>query len=768
MQIPRVCKDALQRYYSYHEARAPRISVTHVEPKTGYPHNGTLIWLCGIGELPNEPVLGPLLTGDPAAKLKAYLHPAMPDFRLVIPRPPMRAVQMTGNRCPAWWDVESANTYPDYEDVDGITESAEFVRSLVRAEIEKGTPPSRIILAGFSQGAALALHCACTVLEDKLLAVLCFAGWLPLCRRVFHDEGIAIRPPKFTSSNHDTPIFLHCVEEDLYVPWKAGEMVSKILQTAGFHQTHLRLMDGSGHSCSRPHMQQGWDWLEPLIVRELERGQNDGDDLEAGMSRSGGGVVGSATLPSHNVPETSIKTATLAMPDEQQSALYVFQNGICAPLSEGAKGAQDWLDVGASAAQWSASDRSRYLRILFDSVHIGDTQSMLQVLKAGVCIDTCDQRGDTLLHHAARNNDMRMVAELWKLGADANAYNRAGDSPATISAKCMTERNAGSFAATFGIEPKEDLYVAYQLAGMRVLAGLLMLRARLPWLRLRAWTKVSVYGVPSCMTGLMFYMVYLPLHWLGLHLYNRCPEEDQPLDVRVVYGGMAAVLSLQMGCMLSDPGYIRRSPEQPVEQPVDQNSSEREDRSPSTGHCTALLTGLKYCVQCRVWQIKEAHHCHTCQACVLRRDHHCLWVANCVGYRNAALFLSFYTAFLVTASASLAALTFLLVAQADRFREEYSVIGLLGWLVVAIGGVSIYMFGDAYFTTIDLWSHGVTSHEDASRKRKARLAFNLSRLRSGGGKLRQDTEQPVREDPLAVRLLHLWRMLTRNAVTVQA
>eukprot|EP00959_Pyramimonas_sp_CCMP1952_P267156 5585528-Pyramimonas_sp.AAC.1 len=96
MQIPRVCKDVLQGYYSYHEARAPKFMVTNVEPKAGYRHNGTLIWLCGIGELPNEPVLGPLLMGDPVAKLKAFLHPVMPDFRLVIPRAPMRQVQMTG------------------------------------------------------------------------------------------------------------------------------------------------------------------------------------------------------------------------------------------------------------------------------------------------------------------------------------------------------------------------------------------------------------------------------------------------------------------------------------------------------------------------------------------------------------------------------------------------------------------------------------------------------------------------------------------------
>ena len=46
-----------------------------------------------------------------------------------------------------------------------------------------------------------------------------------------------------------------------------------------------------------------------------------------------------------------------------------------------------------------------------------------------------------------RNNDMRMVAELWKLCADANIHNAEGDSPAVLAASCMNERNAGTLTS---------------------------------------------------------------------------------------------------------------------------------------------------------------------------------------------------------------------------------------------------------------------------------------------------------------------------------
>jgi len=178
----------------------------------------------------------------------------------------------------------------------------------------------------------------------------------------------------------------------------------------------------------------------------------------------------------------------------------------------------------------------------------------------------------------------------------------------------------------------------------------------------------------------------------------------------------------------------------------------------------ALLT---CCGPRMVGQVKEAHHCHTCQACVIRRDHHCLWIANCVGFRNAALFLSFYTVFLVTTSASVVALTCLLVMRADNSGSGTS---FLGWLVVAIGCVSLYMFGDAYFTTIDLWSHGITCHEDAALNKKTKLANSTNRLRAASGvKVQhQDIEHSLKEKTIATRQRLFWLMLTRNAVSAQA
>ena len=82
---------------------------------------------------------------------------------------------------------------------------------------------------------------------------------------------------------------------------------------------------------------------------------------------------------------------------------------------------------------------------------------------------------------------------------------------------------------------------------------------------------------------------------------RRWPKEEQPLDVRVVGWGMLAVVLLQVACMLSDPGYVVRSPEQPVCRGC---SEDEQTKSPSIGQDAALLAGLKYCVQCRVWQVR--------------------------------------------------------------------------------------------------------------------------------------------------------------------
>jgi hypothetical protein len=54
--------------------------------------------------------------------------------------------------------------------------------------------------------------------------------------------------------------------------------VSKLLRGAGFSEVCFRIMDGSGHSCSRAHFQEGWDWLEPIIFHALDQTAFDRTD----------------------------------------------------------------------------------------------------------------------------------------------------------------------------------------------------------------------------------------------------------------------------------------------------------------------------------------------------------------------------------------------------------------------------------------------------------------------------------------------------------
>src|SRR5262245_30393765 len=81
-------------------------------------------------------------------------------FRFVFPHAPVRPVTLNGGvHMPAWYDVHGL-TFNSTEDEKGIRAAAESLFGLVKKEIDRGIPSSRIILAGFSQGGAMALYTA--------------------------------------------------------------------------------------------------------------------------------------------------------------------------------------------------------------------------------------------------------------------------------------------------------------------------------------------------------------------------------------------------------------------------------------------------------------------------------------------------------------------------------------------------------------------------------------------------------------------------------
>jgi phospholipase/carboxylesterase len=117
--------------------------------------------------------------------------------RFIFPHAPRRAVTINmGMIMPAWYDIRGAEFRRD-EDGDGIRTSAAQIGALVARENERGVPCERIVMAGFSQGGAIALHVALGHPES-------FAGILALSTYVVLDSTLE---DEISEANRATPIF---------------------------------------------------------------------------------------------------------------------------------------------------------------------------------------------------------------------------------------------------------------------------------------------------------------------------------------------------------------------------------------------------------------------------------------------------------------------------------------------------------------------------------------------------------------------------------
>src|ERR1700693_2876525 len=143
----------------------------------------SVIWMHGLGAngqdfVPIVPQLG--------------LPPEM-GVRFIFPHAPVRAVTLNqGFRMRAWYDIRQLSAGA-VEDAAGIDESAARVDGLVRRETDQGIAADRIVLAGFSQGGAMALHVG-TRYPVSLAGVLALSTYLPLRDRLAAETTPA-NPP---------------------------------------------------------------------------------------------------------------------------------------------------------------------------------------------------------------------------------------------------------------------------------------------------------------------------------------------------------------------------------------------------------------------------------------------------------------------------------------------------------------------------------------------------------------------------------------------
>jgi phospholipase/carboxylesterase len=133
-----------------------------------------------------------------------------PGVRFIFPHAPHIPVTCNGGYVmPAWYDIISLDTNSRTVDEAGIIVSRQAIRSLMERENQRGVPCSRIFLAGFSQGGAVAYTTALTHAES-LAGVIALSTYIPSLKLL---EGEA------TDANRAVPIFAaHGTEDDVVSP----------------------------------------------------------------------------------------------------------------------------------------------------------------------------------------------------------------------------------------------------------------------------------------------------------------------------------------------------------------------------------------------------------------------------------------------------------------------------------------------------------------------------------------------------------------------
>jgi phospholipase/carboxylesterase len=190
------------------------IALTTVEIEPQGKATAAIIWMHGLGANAHdfEPIV-PHLQIPPELGL-----------RFVFPNAPQRPVTINGGYVmPAWYDILSMSIDRS-EDATGIRESELAIQALIQREQARGIANERILLAGFSQGGAIALHTGLRY-PESLGGILALSCYVPLAQTL---------PEERHAANQSVPIFMAHGQFDDVVPLSLGQRSAELLRQQGY------------------------------------------------------------------------------------------------------------------------------------------------------------------------------------------------------------------------------------------------------------------------------------------------------------------------------------------------------------------------------------------------------------------------------------------------------------------------------------------------------------------------------------------------------
>jgi len=183
-----------------------------IEMETGRNPTASVIWLHGLGA-----------DGNDFAPIVPALQLPKTAIRFVFPHAPVQPVTINGGmRMRAWYDISDGAIRR--EDEGGVRASQKLIEALIARESERGTSAERLVLAGFSQGGAIALQTGLRH-RQRIAGVMALSTYLPIADK-FADEA--------SGENHDAPIFMAHGSYDPVIPLERAERSRDILQSLGY------------------------------------------------------------------------------------------------------------------------------------------------------------------------------------------------------------------------------------------------------------------------------------------------------------------------------------------------------------------------------------------------------------------------------------------------------------------------------------------------------------------------------------------------------
>jgi len=203
-------------------------------------HSATMLMLHGLGD-----------TASGWADAAAHFSGSLPQVKFVLPTAPTQPVSLNGGAAmPSWYDIKGLDERAQ-ETCDGIEESRATMERLIEQEVSAGIAHHRIVLGGFSQGAALSMYTGLQ-LDQTLGGVVAMSGYMP--KPDAWKAGL-------TDAGRATPVLQCHGDQDPMVRLEWAEAAYQAMQDEGVKDVQFKLYEGMAHSATMDELQDVLDWL---------------------------------------------------------------------------------------------------------------------------------------------------------------------------------------------------------------------------------------------------------------------------------------------------------------------------------------------------------------------------------------------------------------------------------------------------------------------------------------------------------------------------